>query len=99
MADTSAFNVEEHLVACMWVHKHPQTQKTMEDIMRDFAVRFWKLSPLQQMLLVLEKKAFVMGSVCNVPCSRRLSIHIETYAAVAESNEQSLMKSTHKQSA
>ncbi|XP_075225778.1 uncharacterized protein LOC142326933 [Lycorma delicatula] len=36
MVDMSAFTVKKHLLTFLWVHEHPHTGKTMENIMNDF---------------------------------------------------------------
>lgn len=42
MAHASGFSIEERIVATLWVHEHPNTGQTTENIMYDFVVRFRK---------------------------------------------------------
>lgn len=99
MADTSAFSIEERLVATVWVHERANTGKTIEDVMNDFVVRFEKPSPSRQTLISWEKKAFATGSVLDAPRSGRPSTRVETCADVEASIERSPLKSTRKRSA
>ena len=53
MTHTSAFTIEERLVASVWVHERPQTEQTMCQMIDMFANRFHKTAPHKATFLVL----------------------------------------------
>ena len=65
MTDTSAFAIEERLVAGVWVHTRPHTGETMSQIMDIFANRFHKGAPRKAIVLDWEKRAFELASVLD----------------------------------
>jgi len=98
MADTSAYSVEERLMASVWLHERQHTEQTMSQVMAAFRERLNKAPPRRTILLNWEKRAFALGSVKDRSRSGRKTTRLETCAAVAASIERSPMKSTRKRS-
>jgi len=98
MADTSAYSIEERLMASVWLHERQHTEQTMSEVMAAFRERLNKAPPRRTILLDWKKPAFVLGSVKDRSRSGRKTTRLETCAAVAASIERSPMKSTRKRS-
>jgi hypothetical protein len=88
MADMSgrSYNIEERLVASVWVHERQKTGQTMTVIMRAFTDHFGKAPPCKATLFDWEKRAFASGSIKDRPHSGRKKTREETYTAVAQSS-------------
>ncbi|XP_053616633.1 uncharacterized protein LOC128678828 [Plodia interpunctella] len=67
VVDTSAFSVEERLVAAVWVHERKRSKTSMGQIKKDFLQRFSREPPAKNTLLVWERKLFSSGSVYDAP--------------------------------
>nr|XP_032808374.1 uncharacterized protein LOC116941401 [Petromyzon marinus] len=98
--DTSAYSVEERLVASVWVHERRHTGDTLAGLRTRFVARFGReAAPTKASLLKWERKTFATGSVRDLPRCGRASTRRATCAAVAESVRRYPGKSTRQRSA